>query len=350
VTYTTREQPQVNFGRMLGYYTRDFRAGDVAAATDYLSLMYLNADLPGELGRSYAQLTHEALRELILETREFALLLGDIRFDGTRIPGAIENRLPLIGISEHDDFLRTVTLQAAAVADDSGRITDAVLLFHLSDDFDSVIKIINRALSDACAADLGAEPLRIEPVKPRDSAAAQDGQQGSSFSLTTVDDPVIMARNFVGLYNRDAALYSKIRPNNRETCLLLIRIAEARELIEQGAWPEALDVIVGLGLLPLNSNGRIPEIRNIAQNVASHSAEVGRLIGPLLLWTITAIGRQRELMRAGGQFENETREVMSKELVVKARDCMTFAGLVSFRLPKGVWDAITIGASEMGVY
>lgn len=246
LTYNTKELPQINFGRMVGYYTRDFRAGNVVAAVDYLTLICLNADLPGEIGKSQSLLCHEALRELVLETREFAQLLGDIRGDGVRIRGAIEQRLKLIGIADQEGFLRTVTLQAASVAADNGRTTDAVLLYHLAEDYDDVITIINRALSDAIAVDIGQEQARLQPLKPRTGSELYQRQQqqpdNSSLSLTTVDDPAVLARNMISLYNENALYYSKIRPINRETCGVLLRISEAKAKVESGQWAEALDV------------------------------------------------------------------------------------------------------------
>ena len=244
LSYNTKELPQINFGRMIGYYTRDFRAGNVVAAVDYLTLICLNADLPGEIGKSQSSLCHEALRELVLETREFAQLLGDIRGDGVRIRGAIEQRLKLIGIADQEGFLRTVTLQAASVAADSGRTTDAVLLYHLAEDYDDVITIINRALSDAIAVDIGHEQPRLQPLKPRTGLDQYQRQQpeNSSLSLTTVDDPAILARNMISLYNENALYYQKIRPVNRETCGVLLRISEAKAKVVSGQWAEALDV------------------------------------------------------------------------------------------------------------
>jgi len=41
---------------------------------------------------------------------------------------------------------------------------------------------------------------------------------------------------------------------------------------------------------------------------------------------------------------------MREELVGKAKDLMTFAGLVKLRLGKDVWDGIVGGAGELGVY
>ena len=232
---------------MLGYYTRDFRAGNFEAAVDYLTLICLNADLPGEMGKSQSSLAHEALRELVLETREFAQLLGDIRSDGTRLVGSIEKRLPLLALSNTDEFLKTITIQSASVADEAGRTTDAVLLYHLAEDYDNVITIINRALSEAIAIDIGQEEPRLQPLKPRGVAQQeqqlqQQRQDGGSLSLTSVDDPIVLARNMISLYNARALYFEKIRSMNREACGLLLRMSEAKAKVAAGYWSEAIDV------------------------------------------------------------------------------------------------------------
>lgn len=233
---------------MLGYYTRDFRAGDVDAAVDYLALICLNADLPGALGRSQASLCHEALRELVLETREFAQLLGDIRSDGTRLKGAIEKRLKLLHLAGQKEFLQTVTIQAASIADDNGRTSDAVLLYHLAEDYDNVIAIINHALSEAIAVEIGQEEMRLQPLKPRTSNTIPQSQQqqepspGSSLSLISVDDPAGLAGNMIAVYQSNALYYEKISPANRDACGILLQLSSAKAKILQGQWAEALDV------------------------------------------------------------------------------------------------------------
>lgn len=236
---------------MLGYYTRDFRSGHVEAAVDYLTLICLDGDLPGALGKNQADLCHEALRELILETREFAQLLGDIQSDGTRIRGAIEERVKLLRLTDQEDFLRTITIQAASVANDNGRTTDAVLLYHLAEDYDNVIVIINNALSEAIAVEIGDEEMRLQPLKPRVSSSSSykaglnDQQQplpNSSLSLTSVDDPAALARNMISLYNSNALYYQKIRPANRDACGILLRLSEVKAKVSAGNWAEALDV------------------------------------------------------------------------------------------------------------
>ena len=280
---------------MIGFYTRDFRTGNPEAAVDYLALLCLNADLPGDIGKGHASLCHEALRELVLETREFALLLGDIRSDGTRIRGAIEQRLQIIRLADQEQFLRAVTLQAASVADDNGRTTDAVLLYHLAEDYDNVVTIISRALSDMIAVDIGQEDTasRLQPLKPRitDANNAQKPDRGkaiaenrdtSSLSLMSCTDPADLARNMITLYNNNALYFAKIQAQNRQACGVLLRISEAKEQVQTGQWAEALDIISSLNLLPLNTRGQIPLIRGAAQTLSGLPSTISRLIGPLL--------------------------------------------------------------------
>lgn len=240
VSFTVKQYPQINFGYLLTQYTREFRTGFVEAAIDYFTLICLNADLPGALGKSQASVCHEALREFILETRDFAKLLGDIRGDGTRLKGAIEQRLDLIKLVDQEEFLKTITIQAAAVADDKGLIADAVLLYHLAENYDRVIDIISRALSDAVGVELGGALPKLQPLRPRDDLA--DAAGGSSLSLTSVDDPGVLATNIISLYDSREMFYGKVRLQNREACWLLLRMMKAKTQVEAGKWAPALDV------------------------------------------------------------------------------------------------------------
>lgn len=223
---------------MITQYTRDFRTGDVEAAVDYFTLICLNSDLPGELGKSQSSVCYEALREFILESRDFSTLLGDVRPDGTRIKGAIEQRLKLIKPDDQEDFLKSITIQAAAVADDKGLVADAILLYHLAEDYDRVITIINRTLSDVIAVDLGAATPRLQSRQPPTDAASQN----LSLNLVAGDDPVELAKNMIGLYSTNAAYYQKIHQFNREASGVLLRTIEAKSKVEAGNWTQALDV------------------------------------------------------------------------------------------------------------
>jgi nuclear pore complex protein Nup93 len=241
LTHSTRGLPQINFAYMIGYYTRDFRASNVIAAVDYLVLICLNGDLPGGAGAQQKSQCYEALRELVLESREFAQLLGDVRSDGQRIKGAIEERMGLIGLSDTDDFMRLVTIQAASIADDNGRTTDSVLLYHLAGEYDNVMEIVNRALSEAVAVEIGQDSVSLLPLRPRkDDPIASS--QGSSLSLTAVADPVVLAQNMLGLYTTNSSYLRKVSDRNRNACAVLLKMHAVKEKVEKGEWAAALDV------------------------------------------------------------------------------------------------------------
>lgn len=245
LTYTTRQQPQIAFGSMIGLYTRDFRTADATAAVDYLCLICLNGDLTGDLGKKQREICYQALTEVVLETREFAQLLGDIRSDGQRIKGAIEQRLNLIGLQNEQEFLKHITLVAARTAEEQSRVTDAALLFHLAEDYDKVIQVVNEAVSLALSTEPGEQPARLTPLKPRTTEPQSDkpqDQPNSSLSLTAVDDPIQLARNMTDLYSGNQMYFSKIKDVTRNSWTILLRLAKAREALEQGNWPRVIDV------------------------------------------------------------------------------------------------------------
>lgn len=360
VTHNTKEQPQISFGRMLGYYTRDFRTSNLDAAVDYLVLICLNIDLPGAAGKAQASLCHEALRELVLESREFAQLLGDIRKDGTRLKGTIEQRLQLIGLADQEMFLKTVTVQAASVADDNGRTTDAVLLYHLAEDYDNVIAIVNRALSDSLATDLSEPEPALTPLKPRSTTQQQQQQPqqpaedpNSSFSLTSVTSPATLARNMISLYDSQPLYHNLVRALNRDTCGMLLKLSTIRSylLSEPPNYPAALSAIASTALLPLSARGSIPDIRAAANAVNALPQPVARNLGNLLMWAIMAVGGERRRLEEGkGGFVDQGRESVREELRGVGRDLMCFAGLVRYRLERGVWEAVVKAGADVGGY
>ncbi|CAI7583818.1 unnamed protein product [Penicillium pancosmium] len=348
LSFTVKQFPQINFGYLITQYTREFRTGDVEAAIDYFTLICLNADLPGALGKSQSSVCHEALREFILETRDFAKLLGDIRSDGYRIKGVIEQRLSLINLTNQQDFLKNITVQAAAVADDKGLVTDSVLLYHLAENYDRVIEIINRALSDAIAVELGGAVSKLQPLRPR----AEQGQQeepGSSLSLTTVDDPVALGKNMMSLYESQPMYYENIRPIHKDSCILLIRMMEAKIEVEAGRWPEALDAIDRLGVLPLRANGSMSHIRSAAQAFSSFPEIISRNIGPVIMWSIACIGYERH-KQTSGPYDTATHQGFAEQLLGMAKDLMVFSGMVKYKLPPRVYEALARAGADIGAY
>lgn len=240
---------------------------------------------------------HEALREFILETRDFAKLLGDIHANGTRIKGAIEQRLDLINLVDQQDFLKNITIQAAGVADDKGLITDAVLLYHLAENY----------------------------------------------------DPVILGKNMIGLYNSNQMYFNKIRQINRDACGLLLRMMEAKMEVEAGRWAPALDHIDRLGVLPLQAQGSMSYIRSAAQAFSSFPEIISRNIGHVIMWSIACIGQERH-KQVSGPYETDMHHGFAEQLLSMAKDLMVFSGMVKYKLPPKVYEALARAGADIGAY
>ncbi|KHN98238.1 nucleoporin-interacting protein NIC96 [Metarhizium album ARSEF 1941] len=345
---SVKNLPQINFGRMIGYYTRDFRAADVVSAVDYLTLICLNKDLGGEAGERQSNLCHEALRELVLETREFSKLIGDIRPDGRAIRGIIEERGPLIGLTEGTDFVNTVTLQAASFADESGRTTDSVLLYHLAGEYDTVVAIVSRALSEAISLEIGEDPMRLMPIKPRAGGAEADSQQpGSSLSLASIDDPVELARTMMAMYEREVMFYRKIQDQNKTACRVLLEMSNIKNLVEAGQWAQALDKIRSLEILPLDAAGDASTIRAYASKFSGLSQPVSINVPNLLMWTIICCVRQREELTNGQFSGNEgTRRMMVEQLKQMTLDLTTYTSQLRYRFPPHLHEALARASAE----
>lgn len=364
VTFSTTSKPQINFVPLIAYYTASFRTALPVQAVDYLALICLNSDLSKPLGEIFTNACHEAMRELCLETREFAALLGDIHGDGSRIPGAIEKRSKIIQLNNHEKFLRFITAQAAAVADTRGQTADAVLLYHLCDDYDNVIAVLNRALADAVTVELGDEPMSLQPLKPRGNGSGSDtasqvSQANSSLSLTqSTSSPLELARNMTQLYASNAAFFGKINEQNRRTCDILMKMLSARAKVEHPTNPDyltALEELNSISILPLSAQGDIPVIRQMATQFSSLPQLIARCAAFIVLWCIKAIGAQQEILKREGEWQapgtsQEDANSLSGQLTQMARDLMVFAGLVKYKMPGRVYDLLTRAGADIGGY
>ena len=360
VTKATTEQFQLNFVPLVAHYTAAFRAALPVAAVDYLSLICLNSDLkPSTVGQAQTDACHECLRELCLETREFARLLGDIRTDGARVPGAIEQRARLIKIDTRHEFLKIITSQAATIANQRGQTSDAVLLFHLCEDYNNVVGVLNRSLADAVSIDIGESPVPLEPLKPHKQNAGSflSAQQddASSLSLTATTSTVELAKNMVSLYNNNAAYYNKITAENREMIGTLLSLLSARAHLE--AQPPrcmtCLEELNNNGILPLAADGDIPTIRAAASTFGSLPSQIARSAGLSIVWAIRAIGGERDKIMRDGTWDtgygNDT-DALKEQLGSMAKDLMVFAGLVKYKLPARVYDMLTRAGGDVGGY
>ncbi|KAF8473165.1 Nup93/Nic96-domain-containing protein [Kalaharituber pfeilii] len=322
---------QINFARMIGQYVRDYRSASIEDAVDYLCMICLNGDLSPPDGHTQLTLCHEALRELALESREFTKLLGDMKADGTREKGAIEKRMKLIKIADQQEFLRTITEQAAAQADDDGRVSDAVLLYHLAEDYNTVVQVLNRSISDWIASE---DPTQLTS-QPTGGQHQADAQQ----SITEFEDPAELGKHMGQLYWNMANMYRQISPRNREALMVLLKIAEAKRMYLVQDYEACLSQIESLDIIPMEPRVEVGAIRKTAQNFGNLHDMVARNVGMLLKLSVECCHQLAKKLK-DSPFLDATKMQKLQEYRARVKCAMIYAGMVQYKLPTHVYEFI----------
>jgi len=281
-----KDSASLNFARMVGFYTRSFRKSNAAEAVDYLSTICLNGETSDRESKEQIELCHDALRELLLETRDFTTLLGDVRNDGSRVPGAIERKMTLIKITDQREYLQVITEQAAALADNDGRVADAVLLYHLSEEYDAVVAIINKNLGQILSDFSSSQFLH--------STVAAN----ANMSLTASANPAQLAKNMIAVYSSNAAIYAKVSLKNRTACGVLLQIMEARTAFENGQWEQCVQLVEGADVIASDRAGDVANIRRRAQAFSSLDESVARCVPVLLLIMLESCAKATESVKS----------------------------------------------------
>ncbi|KAH3677242.1 hypothetical protein WICMUC_001823 [Wickerhamomyces mucosus] len=284
------------FSKILGSYIKSFKLSDPRIAVEYLVLICL---FENEI-----ETAHEALRELILETREFAILLGKVNSTGVRIPGRIEERKSLISLEK--DFLTKVTEQAAITADKEGRIFDSLLLYQLAEEYEIVITIINKLLGDYLSNSELDQPL----------------VQGNNET-----DPILIAENFLSIHSLN------LSTKNKTVCKQLLKVAEIKTSFNLKEWDATLKLIENLDILPININSNLNSVRLKAEELTYLDENLLRNVPNLLIITMTCVAQRKEDI-SKSLLNGMIKEEKFKELKLIAKNCIVFAGMVQYKMPR----------------
>lgn len=307
------------FAPMIQVYARMIQKHSSIAAVEYLSLICLNTDVP-EIGTSQRLVCHAAIRSLILETRDFAALLGDIRADGTREPGFIEKRMSLLQLKDEKQYLRAISENAAALSEQEGRVADAILLYHLSEEYDTVVGIINESL--------GASLLDT-------SSLLHEQNDSVVSSLTSAEDPALLAKNMLDLYTANASIYSSVSQHNKDSCTMLLSIVEARKKFAAGKFEESLAIIDKSGVLPLGDNITVSSIKNKSQAFNLLDDCVARNIPRVMLIAVACLRAKYESV-SRNVYTDQSRSVQLSGLQRCAKNISVFAGILKYSINEDV--------------
>ena len=285
---------RINIARLILLYVRKFEDTDPKEALHYF--YFLRHLRKNEDDKSSANLFMSCVSELVLESREFDLLLGQILPDGSRSAGLID-KFQGSTINVH----KIIEL----VAEDSeskGMFEDSVRLYDLAKKHDKVIELLNKLL---------AQVISLPPI--------QESRRDR------------MQRQAVDVAKRYRS--NGFKATDDGSFFLLLDLMTFFDLFHSKKYDEALDIISKIRIIPLAQS----EIDSMVSTFRILSDEVRRNIPDILLATMNILYTKYKQTKAAtpgrgfGQDGGSQRHLES--LRDQARAIITFAGMIPYRMP-----------------
>ncbi|CAL1263287.1 unnamed protein product [Larinioides sclopetarius] len=292
----TADQPpmrRLNLSRLLMMYTKKFEATDPREALQYF---YVLRDLKSSRG---INLFMACVSELVLETKEYEMLLGKIEPDGCRKPGAVDKFL---------SDTQTIIEIVATDSENKGLYEDAIKLYDLAKKHDKVIEILNKLLSQ---------------VVPQMNVIGSNRQRLENVAL-----------NIAERYRMQG---HTANPETTATFFLLLDLMQFFNYYHNNQYVDALDTIKGLKLLPFDNQ----EVEQKVSVFSSYSEEVRRNFPDVLLATMNILyaeykkAKQTVNITQDLRYKNENinQEKHISYLRSQASALITFAGMIPYRMP-----------------
>jgi nuclear pore complex protein Nup93 len=324
---------EVNFLRFIGSFTRTFKISDPKVACQYLILISMSK---GGDSKEEINQCHEALRELILVSREFNLLLGQLDVNnGEKTSGLLEVQRNLIMLNDLQDFYYQIIELSAKKCEDEGRVFDSLLLYQLCQQYDTVLSIINKILSEL----ISTTELDKSLIKSGNYENV-DGEEGSKVD-TVENNIVLLSRHVVNTFNNNSNILTKLDASSKKSCDLLLAIVNIRESFLEKNFNQVLLDIGNLNLVPINPKADMIQIRDMARYVSSSLDDtILKVIPSLLVIIMTSISQivHQVMTKTFKSLVNENEEI--DRLKAMAKNAMIFAGIVQYNMPRETYSLL----------
>ena len=292
---STAKAARLNVARMVMLYARKFEATDPKEALNYFYfLREMRTNGKGNLFTA-------CVSELVLESREFDLLVGRILPDGSRMPGLIDRY--------QEDINGEVNVQniIKTVAEDSerkGMFEDSIKLYDLAKMHEKVVELLNKLLGQVAT-----QPSILESRRDRlQRMAVEIAKRYSTVGHAASKDPT-------------AAFF------------LLLDLMTFFDAFHAKKYDDALNIIARIRIVPLDQK----DIDHMVSTFRLLVDEVRRNIPDVLLATMNILYNNFETLKnsasgvAGKDFGGKGAQL--QKLRDEAKALITFAGIIPYRMP-----------------
>ncbi|KAK7873073.1 hypothetical protein R5R35_000357 [Gryllus longicercus] len=285
---------RLNLARLLMLYVRRFESSDPKEALQYY---YFLRNIKTPEGQNLFML---CISDLVMEARNFDLVLGSLSLDGCRIPGLIDS---FQGVQA--DAKQIIEL-VASEAERKGLLEDAIHLYVLAGNHEKVLTLLTTLLAQVVQQINSPGSVRARLQELAASVSARyEGQHISCSSQTS--SAFFTLRDLLVFFDQYNA----------------------------GEHQLALETISRAKLIPLS----MAEMEERVGNFRRLSDEVCRAVPEVLLATMNILYSMYNHIKTGGtssypeHMRDSTKEMQLNYLREKARSITTFAGTVPYHMP-----------------
>uniref|UniRef100_A0A8C3UYX6 Nuclear pore complex protein Nup93 n=1 Tax=Catharus ustulatus TaxID=91951 RepID=A0A8C3UYX6_CATUS len=224
---------RLNFVRLLMLYTRKFESTDPREALQYFYFLRNEKDSQGE------NMFLRCVSEIVIESREFDMILGKLEKDGSRKPGVID---------KFTSDTKSIINKVASAAENKGLFEEAAKLYDLAKNPDKVLELMNKLLS---------------PIVPQISTPQSNKERLKN-----------MAHSIAERYKAQGISAKK---SIDSTFYLLLDLITFFDEYHAGHVDRAFDIIERLKLVPLSQDcvkERVAAFRNFSDEIKHNLSEV----------------------------------------------------------------------------
>ncbi|CAK9440379.1 uncharacterized protein LODBEIA_P44790 [Lodderomyces beijingensis] len=329
---------EINYSRILGAYTTTFKISDPKVACEYLILIALAR---GGDSKEALAVCHDALRELLLITREFGILIGETNPNtGLYERGVLEKQRKLIQLEDIRQFHSQIVEATAIKCEEEGRIFDALALYQLACDYETTIVLVNKLVAELIAtSDLNKPIIYFGNCDFMASGIAADN---GVIEETPENNLILLAEKIWNQFSKSSKVLSSITAKVRNTCETLLSIIKIRDLFVTRHWQDVITQVDKLGLLPANSKDDLTRVRSYSEQVENGSLDANliKVLPSLLIMVMTCVSNINYdiLTRRYQPLGNERGELEHWKKI--AKNCMIYAGMVQYKMPREVFSLL----------
>ncbi|ESN89906.1 hypothetical protein HELRODRAFT_91231 [Helobdella robusta] len=276
---------RLNFARLIMLYASKFERSNPIKAVHYY---YLLNDLTNQEGDN---LFDSCISEVVINTREYDLLLGQLQLDGSRKPGLLDQ----LNVN-----VNKIIEKVAKELESTGQLNDAVILYDLCKNQTKVIDLLNKLLSQIISSPTRRSSDNIKKI----AISVAERLQGSG----TASIP------------------------NVATFHLLLDLMTFFSYYYENCIEDAYNVIKELKIISLTEDS----LEDRLKNVGTLSDEVRRCLPNVLLATATIITQL--FNRVIGPIVNDpaTSNNLLRRYRYEMHCLVSFCGSMPYRMPADV--------------